>query len=320
MSSLKRCVLEAAFRSGLFRIGRVLTAATPRILVYHAFSRYPTASSYHLPLHVFRAQVQHIAKHYRVVRLLDIAEALATRKRLPPRSVAITVDDGYESFYRYAYPVLREFGLPATVFVITELSDRNGWTWPDRLATMAASPRPPEPLRTANYSSTRLRLLRMPPVQREREMHRIAVEAGLRLPEQAPDEFRLANWTMLREMQAGGLIDIGAHTRTHPALATLTDEQAWDEVKGSKDDIARHLGAPPAVFCYPFGNEGDYTWRQETLVLEAGYRCAVCSTYGFVDARSRLGALRRVGALNAPLCDFSKYLDGPEYLQRRILR
>ena len=69
----------------------------------------------------FAAQMEWLVRNdYRVIRLGQLADYLAGREALPPRSVVITFDDGYESTYRHAYPVLRRLGLPATLFVYTD--------------------------------------------------------------------------------------------------------------------------------------------------------------------------------------------------------
>jgi peptidoglycan/xylan/chitin deacetylase (PgdA/CDA1 family) len=69
----------------------------------------------------FAAQMDWLVRNrYHVVRLGQLAAYLEGREPLPEKSVVITFDDGYESVYRHAYPVLRKHGLPATLFVYTD--------------------------------------------------------------------------------------------------------------------------------------------------------------------------------------------------------
>jgi peptidoglycan/xylan/chitin deacetylase (PgdA/CDA1 family) len=61
---------------------------------------------------------------YRVLRLEEALAALAGQQPVPPRSVVLTFDDGYENFYEYAYPVLARYGFPAIVYLISGLVGR----------------------------------------------------------------------------------------------------------------------------------------------------------------------------------------------------
>jgi len=81
-------------------------------------------SSLHMPVSTFRNVCQHLAAKYRVVSLSRIVESIRHQRPLSDRTVAITFDDGYESNYRLAGPVLREFDLPATIFACTGFMDR----------------------------------------------------------------------------------------------------------------------------------------------------------------------------------------------------
>ena len=89
----------------------------------------------------FAAQMEWLAKNdYRVVKLSQLAGYLDGKEPLPPKAVVITFDDGYESVYKLAYPVLRKLGLPATMFVYTDFVGAGGdaVSW-SQLAEMQAS-------------------------------------------------------------------------------------------------------------------------------------------------------------------------------------
>lgn len=68
----------------------------------------------------FREQMSYLADHgYQTVTPAELHGALKNKTLLPPKSVLLTFDDGYEDFYTNAFPILKEFGLKATVFVVT---------------------------------------------------------------------------------------------------------------------------------------------------------------------------------------------------------
>jgi peptidoglycan/xylan/chitin deacetylase (PgdA/CDA1 family) len=80
----------------------------------------------------FREQMLYLkAKGYRVVSLREFVEFTRLGRQLPQRSVVLTFDDGYKSFRQYAYPVLKELGFPATLFVYTDYvgAGRNALSW-----------------------------------------------------------------------------------------------------------------------------------------------------------------------------------------------
>ncbi|MDD4953999.1 MAG: polysaccharide deacetylase family protein [Candidatus Omnitrophica bacterium] len=67
----------------------------------------------------FRRQMHFLKTHrYNVLPLEELVDLIAQKKNIPPKAIAITFDDGYRDNYTNAFPVLKEFGLPATMFII----------------------------------------------------------------------------------------------------------------------------------------------------------------------------------------------------------
>ena len=117
------------------------------ILMYHYISTPPeNADIYRLDLSVepamFRAQMQYLAENgYSTIDFYDLSLAITNKIELPAKPVIITLDDGYVDNYWYAFPVLQEFGLKATFFVVTEFVDNNNpnyMSW-EMIETMAAA-------------------------------------------------------------------------------------------------------------------------------------------------------------------------------------
>ena len=109
------------------------------ILMYHYVEPWPAdAGEIRHGLTVrpedFAAQMQYLHERgYVTVSLYDLVYALALGQPLPERAVALTFDDGYRSLMDYAVPTLQAYGYTGTVFVITELMDREFelyLTWP----------------------------------------------------------------------------------------------------------------------------------------------------------------------------------------------
>jgi peptidoglycan/xylan/chitin deacetylase (PgdA/CDA1 family) len=82
----------------------------------------------------FEQQMRYLkANGYRVISLSDLVEWMQLGRQLPRRAVVLTFDDGYRAFKQWAYPVLRELGFTATLFVYTDYvgAGRNAMTWED---------------------------------------------------------------------------------------------------------------------------------------------------------------------------------------------
>jgi peptidoglycan/xylan/chitin deacetylase (PgdA/CDA1 family) len=102
---------------------------TVPILAYHRFGQ--QASKMEVSAAAFAAQLDYLAENdYRVVRLRDLEDFLAGKRPLPNRAVVITMDDGYASTYKHAFPLLKQHGFPATVFVYTDfIGAKDALTW-----------------------------------------------------------------------------------------------------------------------------------------------------------------------------------------------
>jgi peptidoglycan/xylan/chitin deacetylase (PgdA/CDA1 family) len=129
-----------------WKIGGLMAAEyqTVPLLTYHQFSTDGKANKMTVPSTNFEAQMQFLKDNdYRVITLDQFVDFLEFKAQIPDRAVVITDDDGWESFYQVAFPVLKKYGYPATIFIVTtfpESPDSNGMalTWP-QVKEMAAN-------------------------------------------------------------------------------------------------------------------------------------------------------------------------------------
>jgi len=100
------------------------------ILTYHNFTK-DEGSSYKINIVEFEKQMNYLAIHnYSVISLSELLKGLRTGQ-LPPKPIVITVDDGFKFTYTLAYPVLKKYNLPATLFLYTDFIEKNSnnLTW-----------------------------------------------------------------------------------------------------------------------------------------------------------------------------------------------
>ena len=100
------------------------------ILAYHNFTK-NEGSSYDMNIVEFEKQMDYLAAHnYSVISLSELLKGLKTGQ-LPPKSIVITIDDGFKSTFTLAYPVLKKYNFPATLFIYTNFIEKNNGslTW-----------------------------------------------------------------------------------------------------------------------------------------------------------------------------------------------
>src|SRR5688572_22873000 len=95
------------------------------VLMYHSVS--PGTSESRVPYYetvtdpdAFARQIEFLhTNNYSVLDLESAAKRLENGEGIPEKAVVITFDDGYEDFLAYAWPVLKRYNYPATVFLPT---------------------------------------------------------------------------------------------------------------------------------------------------------------------------------------------------------
>jgi hypothetical protein len=128
------------------------------------------------PVVLFRRQMELLRHYFTVLPLEDLAER-ARRRELPDNGVAITFDDGYRDNYTHAFSVLRELGLPATIFLTTEALDANALLWHDRVFDAFHRTRKTEA--RASLEAELARLRRSSPEERDARIDALLEELGI---------------------------------------------------------------------------------------------------------------------------------------------
>ena len=210
----------------------------------------------------FDQQMSYLAANYHVVSIQEVLDACRTGVALPPRSVLVTFDDAYCDFAVHAWPIMKRYRLPATLFVATAFPDHPERTfWWDRLYhAFSTTGRRDElvvasrrfPLETAaQRSQACARLMSY--------VKTLPHQAAMTLVDQICDELgsqqfepSILGWEALRQLVREGVM-LGAHTRTHPLLNRVSLEEVQAEAVGSLRDLEREVGVVPPIFAYPSG-------------------------------------------------------------------
>ena len=165
MSWSRRIVSLSSRAPGVTRA--FLASTRPRrflVLCYHRVNDDAHPFFTGIPVALFRRQMEALRRHFTVLPLAELAER-ARRKDLPRNGVAVTFDDGYRDNYTNAFPVLRDLGLPATIFLTTDSLDRNALLWHDRVFDAFHRTRKAEA--RASFATVLARLRRSSPEDRD---------------------------------------------------------------------------------------------------------------------------------------------------------
>lgn len=268
----------------------------------------------------FAEHLEVLRKHCRPVQLQQLAQAVQDGER-PHRQVVVTFDDGYADNLHNAKPLLERYDIPATVFVTSGHIGQEREFWWDEMDRLLLQPGTlPEALRlsfngstyqwelgeSAYYSKDAYQRYRCwsalgndNPTPRHslyRSLYQLLCPLLTDERRKVLDELlawagvepmsRLTHRSLtLAEVSAldqGELIEVGAHTVTHPFLSSLPAAKQREEIKRCKASLEEIVGHPVSSFAYPHGN---YTAQTVAVVQEAGFGCA-CSTVADVVSLS----------------------------------
>jgi peptidoglycan/xylan/chitin deacetylase (PgdA/CDA1 family) len=287
--------------------------------MYHNFCGTGEMGTDAVSVTVVRSQLAHLRRHFRVVPLTRVLEQLKSGAKLDGLTVALTIDDGRRNCYEFLFPLLAEFAIPATFFVVSSFIAREDWVWTDKVLWLSDQPSCPDELSPGKIGKYFEVLNEMRPETRNARIATIAASMGAPIPAEAPPKFAPCSWSELREMADSGLVEIGSHTVTHPILASITDDESWHELTVSRSQIEEGLGRQINSFCFPNGKPGDYRPSQVRQIIDAGYTSAVVARPGMVAKGANPYELPRIGASgHSDELSFCKDLDGAEYYQAKL--
>ncbi|MFA5117613.1 MAG: polysaccharide deacetylase family protein [Candidatus Omnitrophota bacterium] len=129
----KRAVILAVIAvAAVFAVNYLRHHYVVPVLMYHSVKpQVPQGNRLIVSSAAFDRQMEFLKRnHYNVVPLDEIVRLIRDKQPVPERTVALTFDDGYLDNYSVAFPVLKKYGLPATVFLIVNEIGRPGMlTW-----------------------------------------------------------------------------------------------------------------------------------------------------------------------------------------------
>ena len=292
-------LVEIAERVGAVRAARRLhdrLNSTITILAYHRVIPTDALDSYPLDPELISAtpqqfdwQMRHLREHRNPVSLTDVIAHLDKGTPLPRAAIAVTFDDGFSDTYRYAFPILNRYKIPATIFVSTGYVDSQTPFWFEIASYLIYRVQPRalkiedgltfpigESLgdRTASLRQVHGILKDLPNCERVILMDKWTHEFSDLITHDAMNHNLPISWHQIHHMASNG-IDFGSHTVTHPNLTRLTDHDLDLELSESKRRLEAHLQRPIESIAYPIGTRTAFDQRVTAATARNGFKLGV---------------------------------------------
>ncbi|MBF0483601.1 MAG: polysaccharide deacetylase family protein [Candidatus Omnitrophica bacterium] len=252
----------------------------------------------------FKLQMDFLKKNYQIISLEELISA-KDKASFPHNTAVITFDDGYYDNYEFAYPVLNELNLPATIFISTDFIEKGRSFFWDEVAYMVfntkrsnfqlqlGNERVSFNLELKSQAVTQLCLRMKQLSQMEQEIILDTLSAFLAVPRnRAVSNF--LTWSVMKEMQQHK-ISFGAHTHSHGASSVGGFNEIMSDILKSKEVLDNKLSQNTKIFAYPFGDKTDIALDVSQGLAKYGFKCAVTLEAGLVKIQDDPFLWKRVG-------------------------
>jgi len=269
-------------------------SGAPRIVRRARARGHAAVLFYHDPSPDVLAQhLAYLADRFNFITLDEVVSAVERDdwSAVPERAVALTFDDGHRGNYALL-PLFRRYEIRPTIYLCSQIVATTRHFWFTEPTEVQALKR----VRSADRLAALARATGFAPDR--------SYPAAERQSLSREELIEMAPW-----------VDIGAHTRFHPILTQCDDQEAWQEIEGSKRDLQALFERPIRHFCYP---NGDYLAREMTYARQAGFASARTTDIGWVGRRHDPFRLPTIGITDDATVDMlAAQLTGiPTYLRR----
>lgn len=324
---LLRHTISRVFYHLLFPV--ITSRAKILILMYHRVLNSQDVAGIQPGMYVttdtFEKHVKFLMSHFRIIPIRELLWRLnhAYFER-DAKYCVITFDDGWRDNFINAYPILKKYDVPATIFLPTSYIGTTNWFWPEKLSFLLSNI---ELVELSEQTRRELHSLMeeydisigwsqgshallpkprsLPPaildaiIENLKTKSESQIESLIRRLQEIigidfPQERLMLSWEEIGEMSKHG-ISFGSHTCNHLILTRLSREEISCETRESRDTLAKLRINFIPILAYPNGN------YNETVVEEAkktGYEAAVTTEFGFNDENTNPYELSRISIHN----------------------
>ncbi len=313
-------IIKRFLSTFLFRVGIAAQNIQKRrgkaflILMYHrVLPVYKENCSIEAGMYVepetFEKHISYLSENFEICSFKRISDFDTQDGRKTGKPICVlTFDDGWHDFYRYAFPIIKKYKVPATVFLPTGLIGTGETFWTEELSALFkrkgdlggslhksenSHVEEIEVLKGSMESRLEGAINLLKPLREEmiaETLEELKVRWSI---ESSEKERSFLNWDEVIEMYESGLVTFGSHTVSHRILTTLNPGEIRRELEESRNQLIEKgvVDSSAIPFSYPNGN---YDAHIIELARESGYSLGVTTGSGWNGFEENLFELKRI--------------------------
>ena len=306
----------------------------PLILMYHRVTEIPLDPQLlTVKPSTFEEHLNLISQISEPINLGQMIESIDSGD-IPWDTISITFDDGYADNFLEAFPLLSKNNVPATVFSVSGAINNKKEFWWDHLEYILLTPgtlpstanleignksiildlgkfteyteedvvkfaewtvldtNDPTPRHTL-YRHL-YRILRSIQNFKDRSSCLDLINNWAKKEPQRRESHRTLTFDEIKTMGNSDIVDIGAHTASHPVLSSMSPADQEAEITSGRKALEDVVGQPINVFAYPYGDQLSYTKETTEILEKNAFKGAVTTLNAGIDKNSKIFELPRI--------------------------
>lgn len=225
---------------------------------------------YHNPNpEIFKSHIDYLSKHYNFISLDRLVNAIYNKDSsdIPPKSLVITIDDGFKENYNLL-EIFKTYNFCPTIYLCSHIVGTNRIFW---------------------FEAGSCDIQKLKRYDDNKRLEALKNKMGYE-PQKEYSSRQALNLEELGKMLP--YVDFQSHSKFHPVLTTCEDKECLEEIKESKEALEKLLNKKIEHFAYP---NGDYSSRETEFLKRCGYKSARTVDIGFNDMNSDPYKLKAIG-------------------------